>query len=326
MSDDELFIERLQILYDKQLSDLQTFASRESRPYDEVRRLFSEWHCKYLYNNTLSAEDRRSKSNEVLRRISTTLEALEKTAGLQSFFLVVNPQDPDDDGFLGGTLLGREFWRNHRGCGSAGAQAFKAHCSRTTEVQAGPSQIAQQTPYAPPPIQGASGSAQRSPANVVKADVYSAVRNAIRAISGQRNAEMKWSNHSKLSTYGIRIEGWPAHIPHQNPSSLSASQNRQILNALTNGTLRFVRLATLHTPEPGPESGAMLPITANLDAPDDFSWAYNVTPSTDAEMKQCGTIDPASIHVNPPRNNMGDDVHLAQVEKRHLHDNSAPNG
>ena len=41
--------------------------------------------------------------------MSQELESLETLAGVQSFFLVVNPHDPDDQGFLGGTVVGREF-------------------------------------------------------------------------------------------------------------------------------------------------------------------------------------------------------------------------
>ncbi|KAI0303752.1 hypothetical protein B0F90DRAFT_1320300 [Multifurca ochricompacta] len=60
-----------------------------------------------------------------------------------------------------------------------------------------------------------------------------------RTTSGIRNAEMKWTNHGNLSVYGVRLEGWPGSIPMQNPSTLSTSQNRELRDAIINGTLKF---------------------------------------------------------------------------------------
>lgn len=120
---------------------------------------------------------------ETLRRTSDSLELLEQSAGFQSFFLVINPKDPKDEGFLGGTLLGREFWRNHRGCGSTGAQAFRFYCSKAVESPATTSQITQQTPYIstqPSPSSNVAAPTPKSPANITKSEVYTAFRNAIR--------------------------------------------------------------------------------------------------------------------------------------------------
>lgn len=50
---------------------------------------------------------------------------------------------------------------------------------------------------------------------------------------------MKWSNHSKLSTYGVELAGWPGDVPKRNPSALSAAQNQTILDALQLGKMWF---------------------------------------------------------------------------------------
>lgn len=53
---------------------------------------------------------------------------------------------------------------------------------------------------------------------------------------------MKWTNHSKLEVYGIRLEGWPSSVPMQNPSSLSVAQNLEVLDALRSGKMRFISI------------------------------------------------------------------------------------
>lgn len=202
--------------------------------------------------------------HEALRHTSTALESLHDVAGLQSFFLVVNPKDPMDEGFLGGTMIGREFWRGHRGCGTAGARAFKLYSEKSS-----PNFVtsADTTPLLPmtrgaasqidPPV------SKKGPAGSLKAEVYSSVRNALRFVkrcsvqrfvdiwvlrkaSGIRTAEMKWSNHAKLDIYGVRLVGWPASVPMQNPSSLSVAHNQSVLDSLRAGTMLFVPLQTNH--------------------------------------------------------------------------------
>ena len=59
-----------------------------------------------------------------------------------------------------------------------------------------------------------------------------------------RTAEMRWKNQSNLETYGVRLVGWPADIPMQNPSTLSAAQNTQILNALNEGSMQFLPITS----------------------------------------------------------------------------------
>lgn len=82
----------------------------------------------------------------------------------------MNPSDPTDEGFLGGTPLGREFWRGHRGCGASGSKAFGLFCQKALQNQA------QSTPRSA--SQPGPGGAKK--ASEVKAEVYLAVRNAVR--------------------------------------------------------------------------------------------------------------------------------------------------
>ena len=83
----------------------------------------------------------------------------------------MNPSDPTDEGFLGGTPLGREFWRGHRGCGASGSKAFGLFCQKALQSQAHAS-----TPRSAG--QPSTGGAKK--ASEVKAEVYLAVRNAVR--------------------------------------------------------------------------------------------------------------------------------------------------
>jgi len=156
--------------------------------------------------------------------------------------LVVSPKDPADEGFLGGTIQGREFWRGHRGCGVPGAKAFKAQCIKAEELARGRAATPALPSASEDPSQAVSTLQKKSPASYLKAEIYSTVRDALRTSSGIRTAEMKWTDHSKLSAYGIRLVGWPDGVPLQNPSTLSVAQNRAVLDALKSGSMSFVRL------------------------------------------------------------------------------------
>lgn len=119
--------------------------------------------------------------NNVLRYTSQTLDALHDIAGLQSFFLVVNPCDPADEGFLGGTVLGREFWRGHRGCGVAGARAFQVQSMKAREEESAHNPMARVLLDQPAMVN--IPPQKKGPASSLKAEVYTGVRNAIRSIS-----------------------------------------------------------------------------------------------------------------------------------------------
>lgn len=114
-----------------------------------------------------------------------------------------------------------------------------------------------------------------------------------RSASGVRNAEMKWSNHERLDIYGVTLVGWPSDIPVQNPSSLKLNQNKQLLEALENGTMRFEKVAPSistsnpHVTEPSPTDD-MPPPPEDLET-DSFSWAIQYE----------GNINGLSVCVKP---------------------------
>ena len=76
-------------------------------------------------------------------------------------------------------------------------------------------------------------------------------------------------------------------MPSQNPSSLKLGQNRLILHALQNGTMRFERL--LHGPsavDPGDGKCAEETSSAN-DTAEDFSWAYDADAGPSSPIQEC---------------------------------------
>ena len=113
----------------------------------------------------------------VLCDASRILESLYEVSGIQSFLLAVDPNDPSDGGFLGGSVIGREFWRGMRGGGEAGAKAFKTHCLR--ELESNPPPVFPETQKIP----GCSNSApaKQAPAKSVKNVLYEHVRTALRS-------------------------------------------------------------------------------------------------------------------------------------------------
>ncbi|KAI0264417.1 hypothetical protein BC834DRAFT_882965 [Gloeopeniophorella convolvens] len=258
-----LFLERLDAFTEKTLADIRAFSERENIPYDQVRRHVAERHSQYLFGGSTGSSARHQSIRNVLLSTSQILESLQASAGIQSFLLAVNPNDAEDEGFLGGSSLGREFWRSLRGGGMAGAKALKALALSGSA-----------NPHLPPivaPPDAASPTRQKETAHSLKSDVYARTRALLRATSGVRNAEMKWTNHGNLSVYGVRLEGWPADIPMQNPSTLSTSQNKELRDALSRGSLRFCRLDSDR-----PTSSITTSAThgSTTDA-NDFSWAIS---------------------------------------------------
>ena len=69
---------------------------------------------------------------------------------------------------------------------------------------------------------------------------------------------MRWKNQGNLETYGVRLIGWPIDIPMQNPSTLSAAQNTQILDALNEGTMQFLPIGSFGDLPPHVESTQIL--------------------------------------------------------------------
>ncbi|KAJ7707703.1 hypothetical protein B0H17DRAFT_1033677, partial [Mycena rosella] len=197
---DALFLERLDAFC---LAEMKAFAEREHRPLEETRQYVAEWHS-----------NRMDRVKAVLSDASRILESLCDASGVQSFLLAVDPSDTAGSGFLGGSVLGREYYRGQRGGGDAGAKAFKVHCLKNV------------APTAVSANAEASSSTSTTPkisaARSVKADLYEGVRKALRSASGVRNAEMKWTNPALLSIYGVCL----------NPSSLKSSQNKELLRRL----------------------------------------------------------------------------------------------
>jgi len=287
---DGLFLERLDTFMDKCLADTKAFSEREYRPFEETRRYVAEWHSRYLFQPPSFAEisarrDTPSKVRSILCEASRILESLYEVSGIQSFLLAVDPNNPSDGGFLGGSVVGREFWRGMRGGGEAGAKAFKAHCLRELESNPPPITFPETQEI---PSRSSSAPAKQAPAKSVKNVLYEHVRTALRTASGIRSAEMKWTNPERLDMYGVRLVGWPVSIPAQNPSSLKLPQNKQLLECLQNGTMRFEK--SLITPGPVDGLGASSADATNnseaAEAIDDFSWAYDADgggPSVDLQ-------------------------------------------
>ncbi|KAF8071896.1 hypothetical protein FPV67DRAFT_1483087 [Lyophyllum atratum] len=276
---DGLFLERLDAFMDKCLSDIRAFSEREHRPFEETRQYVAEWHSRYLFQPQSSdgAGNKPGSASKAVRSVlcdaSRMLESLCEISGVQSFVLAVDPHNPTDMGFLGGSVVGREFWRGLRGGGELGAKSFKVHCLRDLESQPSPPFSREEGPSS----RASSVTAKLPPARSLKNDLYDSVRKALRSVSGVRNAEMKWTNPERLDVYGVRLVGWPTSIPAQNPSSLKANQNKILLECLDNGTMRFEKLflamsTANYANNYNLDEGR---IPDELEEADDFSWAYD---------------------------------------------------
>ncbi|KAJ3567406.1 hypothetical protein NP233_g6385 [Leucocoprinus birnbaumii] len=274
-----LFLERLDTFMQKSLADIQAFAERECRSYDETRRTVAEWHAKMLFtvasgNPTavdgsvggITLDTRATQVRNILIETSKVLESLSEVLGIQSFILAVDPQNSQDAGFLGGSLVGREFYRGLRGGGTAGASSFKSYAQkRLPSIQDEVTMQDASTHSSPAPPTARS-------ARQVKVDLYEAIRSQLRKVSGIRKAEMKWTNPERLSLYGVRLVGWPSDIPAANPSSLKANQNQRLLDLVEHGELRFEKTMITGLEAPAPtDTQRYTPETTA----EDFSWAYD---------------------------------------------------
>lgn len=114
----------------------------------------------------------------VLIETSKALESLADVAGVQTFLLAVDPHNPQDMGFLGGSLIGREYYRGLRGGGTAGASSFKTYAqkrmpSASQEEAHIPEVSVQQNPVAPPAVRSA---------RQTKVDLYEVIRSQLRYV------------------------------------------------------------------------------------------------------------------------------------------------
>lgn len=292
---DGFFLERLDAFMDKCLADIRAFSERESRPFEETRQYVAEWHARYIFRSrdtSVPSEQQPSRSDRirtVLYDASRTLETLSETSGVQSFLLSVDPADPSDHGFLGGSLTGREFWRRLRNGGEGGANAFKTFCQKEMPIS-GPLSETSSLADMGDATKLPETLGKKTTAKNVKSELYDKIRTALRKESGFRLAEMRWTNPEKLDAYGVRLVGWPGDIPKQNPSSLKQSQNKQLLEALENGALKFEKTAAGHTKE-GHKSHDLSDTMAEESAgvEEDFSWAYDADAEIGPNAPESGT-------------------------------------
>ncbi|THV03249.1 hypothetical protein K435DRAFT_775126 [Dendrothele bispora CBS 962.96] len=267
---DDLFLERFEAFMAKSLAEIRAFSERENMSFEKTRKRVAQWHSKYLFQLPQShstdasnpiENDRLPETRSILMQASYILENLCEVAGIESFLLAVDPHDPGNESFLGGSVIGREFWRGFRNGGEHGARTFKQYCLKTKpglDMVVGPASTSE-----------AAGQDMRTltskeSAKSIKLELYESVRNALRVACGIRNAEMKWTNPDRLHAYGVYLVGWPEDIPKQNPSTLKLCQNRRLLGLLESGQMKFMRIATSATevppmhssPEPGSSSAA----------------------------------------------------------------------
>ncbi|PFH52998.1 hypothetical protein AMATHDRAFT_138738 [Amanita thiersii Skay4041] len=302
---DGLFLERLDTFMAKCLADIRAFSEREQRPFEETRQYVAEWHAKYLFQpksstTTATTADKtfptttntdtinvathwQTRIHSILCEASRVLESLYETSGIQSFLLAVDPPNPADNGFLGGSLLGREFWRSMRGGGKAGAKSFRVYCLKEMPPPAPLNQPLSIADATVPAIDSASSSSAPVPARrgvtakSLKTELYDKFRKTLRRVSGVRNAEMKWTSPDRLDVYGVQLVGWPSDIPAQNPSTLKQGQNKRLMEALESGMIRFEKIGGNRRTESPHETPSVEENVqqVNIEPEDDFSWALD---------------------------------------------------
>ncbi|KAJ3744386.1 hypothetical protein DFH05DRAFT_1494936 [Lentinula detonsa] len=294
---DELYLERFEAFMEKCLTDIRSFAEKEARPFEQTRQEVARWHCNKLFQWQPSSSETSNRSTEtwtILVNLSRILESLSGVFGIESLLLAVDTEDSTGQPFLGGTVKGREFWRGMRTGGESGARAFKEQClknqsSRNVQPISPDQRIPLNNPSKSVSTSSVIDVSSKQSARNVKVDLYDGVRKALRAVSGIRNAEMKWTNHERLFTYGVYLEGWPSDIPTKNPSTLKADQNKRLLNLLNKGSLRFIKNIMLPSGPDQPQAGGAGEETdsraddneGGIDQSDDmFDWAIQYDEDT----------------------------------------------
>ena len=93
----------------------------------------------------------------------------------------MDPFNPSDVGFLGGSLVGREFWRGFRGGGETGARSFKIHS--TTQLRSKDEHIdVASTQTTVPPQLSVPPAPKMYHAKSLKNELYESVRSALRCV------------------------------------------------------------------------------------------------------------------------------------------------
>lgn len=128
----------------------------------------------------------------LLRSLSHTLESLHTASGHDALLLVVSPTD-HTDGWLGGTSLGREFWRDLRGGGIVGARAFKAmsRAAYLNEPNLDPALMQERTQEPETPINLKDLTSRQ-----IKAELYRCMRDNLRFFD-------PISSYARLSFLGL---------------------------------------------------------------------------------------------------------------------------
>src|ERR1700730_12351442 len=152
------------------------YTSGERGELSRPRQRSGLWCVCHRHESSQKSSD--YKAYAILHNTSQALESLHATSGVQSFLVAVDPTHGPTNilpgaGFLGGTIVGREFWRGMRGGGEAGATAFRAYCAKA------PSKTAQSVVSDGPTPGTAQGSSAPN-AGALKTELYAAIRTALR--------------------------------------------------------------------------------------------------------------------------------------------------
>jgi hypothetical protein len=235
---------------------------RQSVSFNYARFLFKDSRIPSGHPNSgqLENKDKNTHALKILLSIiSSTLQKIHAVFSLDSMLLVVSPLD-NSDAWLGGSLIGREFWRGLRGGGDAGSRAFKNASKAAHDSLHGHSVSTLSSQTQDPPLVPLKSQA-------IKSELVRVVRqklrrvtlnehyfengahcNAYRESTRIRDAEMKWTKPQSLeSSYGIKLMGWPPSIPFQNPSNNNMESNRLLLDGFVNGSIKFVRLSDIQS-------------------------------------------------------------------------------
>ena len=120
---------------------------------------------------------------DILQNTTNLLNSLFRIAGMHSLLLTIDPKDNNDEGFLGGSPSGREFWLSMRNGGATGMHHFKQFCrdnggqslASSSDTGGSSSVLARNAP----PTQ-VIRSGKSTPAVILKNQLYVEMRNALR--------------------------------------------------------------------------------------------------------------------------------------------------
>ena len=121
---------------------------------------------------------------------------------------------------------------------------------------------------------------------------------------------MKWTNHSKLSKYGVQLRGWPANVPSQNPSTLTVAQNKLLLDLLRERNIYFVRTTSTQgsSPETSAETGGEVLQNADTMFEDTIDYSWNpdthwndAEPPVRSRLLQVGTKETDELNLGGRR-------------------------